>query len=303
MSILVENVSKSFGNQIALENVSFQVNSGEVAGFIGPNGAGKSTMMKIICTLLTPDTGSVKVNGTDISVCPLEIKRKLGYLPENNPLYPDMYVREYLLFVGGLYRLGRDRGRRVDEIIGVTGLAPEMHKKIGLLSKGYRQRVGLAQAILHDPDVLILDEPTSGLDPNQLVGIRNLISELGKEKTVILSTHIMQEVEAICRRVIILNKGRIVADELAHEIGSRIATTFRTIVVEFQEDPPEDIFYQVEGIDIVRKLKNGTLLVQTIGDDDIRARLFKTAVSHNLVILSMHQKEKKLEDVFRELTR
>jgi len=230
MSISVNQVTKLFGDQPALNGVSFHVSSGEIAAFIGPNGAGKTTMMRIICGLLKPSGGKVRILGMDITDHMFDIRKKLGYLPENNPLYPDMYVAEYLDFVAGLYRI-RGRQGRIKDVMGLTGLGPERHKKIGVLSKGYRQRVGLAQAIIHDPEVLILDEPTSGLDPNQLVEIRNLISDLGNEKTVMLSTHIMQEVEAICKRVIIISKGQIMANYLTGRIGEYDPRPSRTIII------------------------------------------------------------------------
>jgi len=240
------------------------------------------------------------VNGVDVATNSLEVRRKLGYLPENNPLYPDMFVEEYLYYVSGLY--GLHSKERIKEVIGLTGLTPEKHKKIGVLSKGYRQRVGLAQAIVHNPDVLILDEPTTGLDPNQILEIRNLISGLGKEKTVILSTHIMQEVEAICDRVIIINKGQIMADDLAGNIGNYNAAAIHTIVVEFSEDPGDDIFSGLKQVELTRKLSERTWLIQTSGDTDVREELFRLAVKKGLVILSLHRKDRKLEDVFRELT-
>jgi len=301
MSVIVEGISKYYGTHKALDSVSFTVSPGEIAGFIGPNGAGKSTMMKIICSLVEPDGGRVSINGTDVSSGTLEIKRKLGYLPENNPLYTDMYVEEYLGYVAGIYGLPKP-GARVREVTGITGLTPEKAKKIQSLSKGYRQRVGLAQAIIHDPEVLILDEPTTGLDPNQIVEIRDLISLLGSQKTVILSTHIMQEVEAICKRVIILNKGAIVANDLTENLSSFGSGTLVTIVVEFSGDPESSVFNGIQGAEKVRKLKKGTWLIETPSGKDIRADLFNTAVKNNLVILSLHRKEKKLEDVFRELT-
>jgi len=228
MSIEVEHLKKSYGKQLALNDVSFNVGAGEIVGLIGPNGAGKSTLMKIICTLLLPTSGNVRINGLSVLNDPLRIKRLLGYLPENNPLYMDLYVKEYLDHIAGLYNLG-NRRQRVKEVIALTGLEPEMDKKIGLLSKGYRQRVGLAQAIIHDPEILILDEPTTGLDPNQIVEIRNLISDLGKEKTVILSTHIMQEVEAICQRVLILNKSKIVTDMSMDLKDKKLEDVFRDL--------------------------------------------------------------------------
>jgi len=299
MSISVQQVSKTFGNQLALDSVSFRVNSGEIAAFIGPNGAGKSTLMKIICGLTKPSSGDVRIKALPVSGDNLAIRKKLGYLPENNPLYPDLYVEEYLLHVAGLYGLDRRYGR-VREVVGLTGLTPEKHKKIGVLSKGYKQRVGLAQAIVHEPDVLILDEPTSGLDPNQLVEIRNLISGLGREKTVMLSTHIMQEVEAICQRVIIISKGRIMADDLTGNIGKN-ASAPHTVILELNRDPDEGLFLSLAGVDGVKQLKPGTWLIETFRED-IREDLFHLAVENGLVILSMQARSRKLEEVFHELT-
>lgn len=300
MSISVQQVSKQFGSQRALDGVSFTVNSGEIAAFIGPNGAGKSTLMKIICGLTPPSEGEVTINGLPVSGDSIEIRKKLGYLPENNPLYTDLYVEEYLLHIAGLYGL-RQRGKRVREVVGLTGLTPEKHKKIGVLSKGYRQRVGLAQAIIHDPDVLILDEPTTGLDPNQLVDIRNLISGLGREKTVMLSTHIMQEVEAICQRVIIISKGRIMADDLTGNIGKH-STASQTVILELNGDPDASLFRSLPDVNSVKQLKTGTWLIETPAEKDIREALFRLAVEHHLVIRSMHAQDRKLEEVFRELT-
>lgn len=302
MSVFVERVNKTYGTQKALDNVNFSVRSGEIVGLIGPNGAGKSTLMKIICGLLSPDSGDVKINGKSVQQNGRIITQKLGYLPENNPLYTDLYVKEYLLHITGLYHLGRAGRERVYDIIKLTGLHPEMNKKIGMLSKGYRQRVGLAQAIIHNPDLLILDEPTTGLDPNQIVEIRSLISDLGKEKTVILSTHIIQEVEAICHRVVIMNKGKLVANDLTGNMGSYSAHETATIIVEFSSDTEEDIFNGFPMAGAVKKIKSGTWLLETKSDRDIRGELFKYAVKKDLVILSLHQKDKRLEDVFRELT-
>jgi len=218
MSIIVQNLVKIYGGQHAVDEVTFEVNSGEIVGFIGPNGAGKSTVMKIICGYLSATSGSVTVNGFDVERQSMDVRRCIGYLPEHNPLYQDMFVKEYLAFVAGLYQLGTATKKRISEIVDATGLGNEQHKKIGVLSKGYRQRVGLAQALIHDPPILILDEPTTGLDPNQIIEIRTLISELGKSKTVLLSTHIMQEVEAICQRTIIINKGKIVANAAVNDL-------------------------------------------------------------------------------------
>jgi len=301
MSISVHQVSKLYGSQIALNSVSFHVSSGEIAAFIGPNGAGKSTLMKIICGLIRPTSGEIKIRDIDIKGNTIDVRRKLGYLPENNPLYPDMYIEEYLNFVAGLYQLKKKR-QRVRDVIDITGLSPERNKKIGVLSKGYRQRVGLAQAIIHDPDVLILDEPTTGLDPNQLAEIRNLISGLGKEKTVMLSTHIMQEVEAICKRVIIISKGQIIANDLTANIGQFTSLSMRTVIIEFRKDPPENLFTGFPLIERTKKLRPGSWLIETSGDVDIREELFRFAVKNELVILSMHIQDRKLEDVFRELT-
>lgn len=233
MSVIVSRVTKTYGRQKALDDVSFTVNKGEIVGFIGPNGAGKSTMMKIITGFFSPDSGEVTVCGHRAGPEATELRRLIGYLPENNPLYPEMYVREYLGYVADICKLGRKRRDAVNSVIERTGLTPEQGKKIGALSKGYRQRVGLAQALIHDPEVLILDEATAGLDPNQIVEIRNLISALGSERTVMLSTHIMQEVEAICTRVIIIDHGRIVADgslaEISSFAGARLEDTFRQL--------------------------------------------------------------------------
>lgn len=230
MSIQVQNISKKYGAQLALDNISFEIPKGEIVGFIGPNGAGKSTTMKIITGYMPPTSGKVLVNGMDVVEKALEVKKVTGYLPESNPLYVDMYVREYLSFIAGVYGLRKKASSLVNDIIARTGLTPESHKKIGALSKGYRQRVGLAQALIHDPEILVLDEPTTGLDPNQIVEIRSLISELGKEKTVMLSTHIMQEVEAICDRVIIIHQGRIAADEsMEGQSGKKLEEKFRKL--------------------------------------------------------------------------
>ncbi len=302
MSISIQHITKRFGDQAALNDVSFGVNTGEIIGLIGPNGAGKSTLMKIICGLINPTSGEVRIKGEPVASNATGARMDLGYLPENNPVYTDLYVQEYLLHVAGLYHLGRNSNRRVAEVIERTGLVPEMNKKIGLLSKGYRQRVGLAQAIIHNPGILILDEPTTGLDPNQIIEIRNLISELGKEKTVILSTHIMQEVEAICKRVIILNKGIKVADDLTVNLGLYTNNATQTILIELNQDVDDSFFNEITYIRRIKKITTGKWLIETTIDDDIRKDLFNLAVRMNLVVLSMQREEKKLEDVFRELT-
>ena len=235
MSIEVNNITKLYGQQKALDQVSFSINAGEVVGLLGPNGAGKSTLMKIITCFIPPTSGTVKVSGYDIQEQSIEVRKRIGYLPENNPLYSDMYIKEYLGFIAGIHKLGQISKNRIEEIIHITGLVEEQNKKIGALSKGFKQRVGLAQALIHDPEVLIMDEPTSGLDPNQLLEIRNLIKEIGREKTVMLSTHIMQEVEAVCDRAIIINKGRIVADESVESLISgerRLEDVFQDLTKE-----------------------------------------------------------------------
>ena len=302
MSITVSNVTKYYGSQKALDNVSFQINSGEVVGFLGPNGAGKSTMMKIITGFLPPTEGHLQVYGYDVSENTLEFRRKVGYLPENNPLYPDMYITEYLNFVADIYKMKRGR-LRVEEVIEMTGLGPERHKKIAALSKGFRQRVGLAQALLPDPEVLILDEPTSGLDPNQISGVRDLISFLGQSKTILLSTHIMQEVKALCERVIIINKGQIVADEQPEKLkmtgagaGSHVF-----IEVEFDRQPAPEQLIAINGITEVEALHE-RWIVKATTEKDIRAEIFKFAVDNNFVILEMTQKQPSLEHIFRQLT-
>ncbi len=302
MSISVKNISKQFGNQWAVNNISFEIKSGEIVGFIGPNGAGKSTTMKIITGYLPPGSGEVFINGMNTREKSMDIKRIIGYLPENNPLYHDMYVKEYLLYSAGLYGLkGKKAIARVNEIIDMVGLGPEKHKKIGKLSKGYKQRVGISQALVHDPLVLILDEPTSGLDPNQIIEIRNLISNVGREKTVMLSTHIMQEVEAICDRVIILDKGIIRADEGAKNIGKN-RLSGQTIQIELESAVSLEIWKKLKEVEEVRELAGNIYLLASSQKEDIRSKIFQFAVKQNLTVLSMSQKEKSLEDIFRELT-
>jgi len=302
MSIKVENITKLYASQKALDNVTFQVSTGEVVGFLGPNGAGKSTLMKIITGYITATDGKVYVNDIDVEANSIEVRQKIGYLPENNPLYHEMYVREYLQYIASIYKLGKDTKKKINAIIEQTGLTDEQHKKIGALSKGYRQRVGLAQTLIHDPEVLILDEPTSGLDPNQIVEIRNLISEAGKEKTVLLSTHIMQEVEAICGRIIIIDKGRIKADESKKDIYSRIEKKTNTILVEFNLDIDVEMLRHIKGVIDARWLEGKTYLVETAHYDDIRPAIFRFAVDNGLTVLSMQLKEQSLEEVFRSLT-
>jgi ABC-2 type transport system ATP-binding protein len=303
MSIVVQGVTKLFGEQKALDNVSFEIHKGQVAGFIGPNGAGKSTLMKIITGYIPPTKGEVFVNDMNVIDNSINIRKITGYLPEHNPLYPDMYIIEYLKYVAGLYGIRKKSSELIPEIIAKTGLEAEKKKKIGALSKGYRQRVGLAQALIHDPEILILDEPTSGLDPNQIIEIRNLISELGKEKTVMLSTHIMQEVEAICDRVIIIDKGIIVADEKSATISSSGDETFQTIMVEFDKKITPELLNRIPGIGKIVNTEGNIWLIQASAGKDIREDIFEFAVSSGLKVLLMQRKGKKLEDVFRDLTK
>ncbi len=301
MSILVKNITKLFGEQKALSDVSFSVGSGEIVGFLGPNGAGKSTMMKIITCFLPPTSGEVKVCGYDVLEQSIDVRSRVGYLPEHNPLYLDMYIKEYLQYVCGIYKI-TDTQKQIKNLIDQTGLGIEQHKKIGALSKGYRQRVGLAQALIHNPDVLILDEPTTGLDPNQIVEIRNLIKEVGKEKTVMLSTHIMQEVKAICDRVIIINKGQIVADEKADAI-QRKGEAQQVVKVEFDKPISLSKLKEIPGVLKVNENKPGFYNVYSGGKSDIRPLIFKMAVENGLTVLSQTLEEQSLEDVFRKLTK
>ena len=298
MSIAIQNISKSYGTQKALDSISFSINKGEIVGFLGPNGAGKSTLMKILTTYLTADEGSAKVNGFDVSSQQKEVQLSIGYLPEHNPLYLDLYVREYLAFNADVYKVAKSR---IEDVIQLTGLTSESHKKIGQLSKGYRQRVGLANALLHNPDVLILDEPTTGLDPNQLVEIRNVIKNAGKDKTVFLSTHIMQEVEAICDRVIIIDKGKIVADKQLEKLISESAT--QIIEVEFDQKVNENQIATIENISSFSNI-DGTIWELTFATDkDMRPVVFDFATANGLKTLQLNQKNKNLETVFREVTK
>lgn len=300
MSISVRHITKLYGAQKALDDVSFEIGGSEVVGFLGPNGAGKSTMMKILTCFLPPTSGDASVCGFDIREASMDVRRNVGYLPEHNPLYTDMYVREYLAFTAGMYKL-RNVKEKVKEMIGTVGLEREQHKKIGALSKGYRQRVGLAQAMIHDPKVLILDEPTSGLDPNQLEEIRALIRHLGQERTVMLSTHIMQEVEAICDRVIIINKGRIVADDDAKHIrglgGSRQA-----VLVEFDGRARAEDLQALPGVLHVERGEGNAWTLTYDAEHDIRPTLFQFAVDKGLTVLTQQRVERDLESVFKELT-
>ncbi len=299
MSIEVKNVSKFYGEQAALNKVSFKVNSGEIVGFLGPNGAGKSTMMKIVTCFLTMSEGEVKVCGLDVETDSLDIRSKVGYLPEHNPLYLDMFIKEYLDFVAGIYKI-KNKKERISEMIKLVGLEKEQNKKIGALSKGYRQRVGLAQAMIHDPEVLILDEPTTGLDPNQLVEIRQLIKNIGKTKTVMLSTHIMQEVEAICDRVVIIKDGKIVADDTTAHI-QQSDSEVQTVFVEFDSEISRNKLSQITGVNSVKHLEKNQWLFES-NSTEIRVNISKYAQQNNLLVLTMRVEEKSMEEVFKELT-
>ena len=299
MSIEVKNLFKYYGEQAAVRDISFTINDGEIVGFLGPNGAGKSTTMKILTGFINASSGDVKVCGLPVDVDSLDTRQLIGYLPEHNPLYLDMYVKEYLEFVGKIYKIKKVK-ERVNEMIKAVGLEVEQNKKIGALSKGYRQRVGLAAAIIHDPQVLILDEPTSGLDPNQLVEIRELIRTIGKSKTVMLSTHIMQEVEAICDRVIIINKGQIVADNTAHEL--QMDQSHQTVYVEFEGNVSKSLLTKLNHIRKVEKV-NECWLLETTDDVDLRKVIAQFAQQNGFLVLTLKTEERTLEEVFKELTK
>ncbi|VBB47264.1 Protein involved in gliding motility GldA [uncultured Paludibacter sp.] len=301
MSIEISNISKTYGTQQVLKNISFKIGSGEIVGFLGPNGAGKTTTMRILAGSLNYDGGSAKICETDVKENPLETKKNVGYLPEQNPLYTDMYVREYLLFVAETYKLGKEKRKRVEELIDLVGLRNECKKKIGQLSKGYRQRVGLAQALIHNPEVLILDEPTTGLDPNQLVEIRNLIKEIGKNRTVLFSTHIMQEIEAVCNRVIIISKGEIVADYPDVKEISTFGKNEFHLEVEFSDKLEKDALKSIKSIKNIQTKDEKTFTLTS--EKDIRSNIFDFAVKTNNKILTLKPLGKKMEEVFRELTK
>ena len=298
MSIEVNNISKSYGAQKALDNISFSVEKGEIVGFLGPNGAGKSTLMKILTTYINADEGTAIVNGHDVNLNQKAVQLSIGYLPEHNPLYLDLYVREYLAFNADVYKIAKSR---IEEVIVLTGLSFESHKKIGQLSKGYRQRVGLANALLHNPEVLILDEPTTGLDPNQLIEIRNVIKNAGKDKTIFLSTHIMQEVEAICDRVIIINNGKIVADKKLDKLIS--ADKEQVIEVEFDYKIEEQAIAKIENLTSYKNTHDMIWELTFLADKDMRPAVFDFANENGLKTLQLNQKNKNLEAVFREITK
>ena len=301
MSISVRNITKLYGTQRALNDVSFEIGAGEVVGFLGPNGAGKSTMMKVLTCFLPPSSGEAVVCGFSTRNQSMDVRRNVGYLPEHNPLYLDLYVREYLDFIAGIHGL-KDRTARVNSMVERVGLGPEQHKRIGQLSKGYRQRVGLAQAMIHDPQVLILDEPTSGLDPNQLVEIRALIKALGREKTVMLSTHIMQEVEAICDRVIIIDRGAVVADDKTSTLRSRQHQQ-EVVEVEFDRAVNANDLLAIASVVHAKNKGGNTWLLAHDAANDVRPAIFQFAVDRGLKVLGMQKSERGLEEVFKELTR
>jgi len=300
MSIKVAKLTKKYGEQVAVNQVSFELHKGEIVGFLGPNGAGKSTTMKMITGYLPATEGNTTVCGFDVETQPLEIRKRIGYLPEANPLYYDMYVREYLEFSAGIHKM-KNAKTRIDEIISLTGLNKEVHKKIGMLSKGYKQRVGLAQAMLHDPDVLILDEPTSGLDPNQIVEIRDLIKKIGKEKTVLLSTHIMQEVQAMCSRAIIINNGQIVADDQINEL-QQTHQPQKALIISFDHEVNDSSFKKLKYIQHSEKLDAKKWKLHTEKPDELRKEVMKWSLENDVNIASMQTEIHSLEEVFRTLT-
>ena len=302
MSIKVSSLSKIYGTQRAVDNISFELAKGEIVGFLGPNGAGKSTTMKIITGYLPATSGKALVCGYDVHEKPMEVRKRVGYLPEANPLYYEMYVREYLEFTAGIHKLGSGSKKRIEDMVEMTGLTKEAHKKIGALSKGYKQRVGLAQAMLHNPEVLILDEPTTGLDPNQIIEIRDLIKKIGAEKTVLLSTHIMQEVQAMCNRVIIINNGQIVADDsIAHL--QEVNTSQNILMVSFERPIDGAMLRELKGIRSSAQVNDNTWKLDASNADELRRELMQWALNHNMNITSMQSEVHTLEDVFRALTK
>ena len=301
MSVKVEQLTKIYGTQKAVNEVSFEAKKGEILGFLGPNGAGKTTTMKIITCFIPQTEGKVNVCGFDVEKETLEVRKRIGYLPEHNPVYKDMYVKEYLGFVAGLHKV-KNIKKRVAEMIELTGLEREQKKLIGTLSKGYRQRVGLAQAMLHDPEVLILDEPTSGLDPNQLAEIRSLIKQLGQEKTLIFSTHIMQEVQALCDRVLIINKGKIVANDEIETLQARVKGE-SVVTIEFKEKVQSKLLQKISHVKRIDQLNDKKWQLASTIDKDIRADIFNFAVANKLTLIEMHQELYSVEDVFQQLTK
>jgi len=303
MSVKVEHLSKVFGEQKAVNDISFELAKGSITGFLGPNGAGKSTTMKMITTYIPPTSGKIRVCGFDVEEQPMEVRKRIGYLPESNPLYYDMYIREYLEFTAGIHQLGKAGKLRIAEMIEMTGLQKEVKKKIGALSKGYKQRVGIAQAMIHDPEVLVLDEPTSGLDPNQIAEIRDLIIKLGEEKTVLLSTHIMQEVQAMCSRIIIINNGSIVADDAIGHIHAAAAKDETTVLmITFDREIDKERLLQLTHITDAFATDRGSWKIATNQPDTLKKELMTWAVHNDITVLSMTSQVQSLEDVFRGLT-
>lgn len=301
MSLSVSHLTKVFGQQRAVDDITFSIEKGEIVGFLGPNGAGKSTTMKMATGYLPATAGSIQVNGLDVTTHSIQVRKMMGYLPEHNPLYQDMYVHEYLHFIGKVFEIpGSKLKSRVAEIIELCGLTPEQNKKIEALSKGYRQRVGLAQALIHNPEVLILDEPTTGLDPNQILEIRKLINQISSDKTVIFSTHIMQEVQAICDRVIVINKGEIVADDSVNNLLA--AQGQSDVVVEFEGEVNSEDLATLEGVEKVTVIKSGIFRLKAKNGADLRAEVFKFASERKLSLIGLRKEENTLEDIFRSLT-
>jgi ABC-2 type transport system ATP-binding protein len=301
MSITISNLTKNYGSQKAIDNISFNAANNEIVGFLGPNGAGKSTTMKIVTGYLQADSGNVMVNGIDINTNSLETKKQIGYLPEGNPLYYEMYVREYLGFIAELHKIKTGIKKRIEEVIDLTGLRIESNKKTGQLSKGYKQRVGLAAALIHNPNVLILDEPTSGLDPNQIIEIRQVIKDLGKNKTVLFSSHILQEVESICDRVIIINKGNIVADDTLSNLRLSNKSS-HILIVQFSEKIDSQILLNIDVVQKIEEEDPFIYKIQTLDAEALKKQILKLSLENNLNILSLRSETKSLEDVFRNLT-
>jgi len=300
MSIKISNLTKIYGKQKALDNLSVEIQKGEIVGLLGPNGAGKSTLMKIISCYIPPSSGQVEVMGNSIYEEPIKIKELIGYLPESNPLYYEMYVREYLNFLAGVFGI-QNKKERIKEIIELTGLAKEQHKKIGALSKGYKQRVGLAQAFIHNPEVLILDEPTSGLDPNQLIEIRNLIKQVGTDKTVLFSSHIMQEVEAVCDRILIIKDGKLIADSPTKEIR-KLWQDKEILIVEFKEKTSVDLLKCIDGVEMVESHDDNKYKIYVESNKDIRPMIYDFAKRKNLTLIGLQSEEISLEHIFQNLT-
>ncbi len=301
MSITISNLTKNYGNQKAIDNISFNATNSEIVGFLGPNGAGKSTTMKILTGYLKADSGNVMVNGIDVNTNSLVAKKQIGYLPESNPLYHEMYVREYLNFIAEIHKIKTNRKKRIEEVIDLTGLRIESNKKTGQLSKGYKQRVGLAAALIHNPGVLILDEPTSGLDPNQIIEIRQVIKDLGKNKTVLFSSHILQEVESICDRVIIINKGNIVADDTLSNL-QLANNAYHVVIIHFSEKINLQLLLNLDGVQKINEEKSFVYKIQTSDPENIKKQILKLSLQNNLNILSLRSETKSLEEVFRSLT-